>query len=182
MLDCFANFMLTEHLQDGVFDPPLGPMGYQRQLDPERQPFPTNDGYIVIVPNGDPKVVKLFDLLGDPGFLKVAPLDTPKGRFHNMTPIYARISELTPSRTSAEWIALLSEYDFPVMSVADLEDIFENPHLKATGFFRSAEHPTEGPIRQIRPPVRYSADQHRTIGFAPTLGQHTDEIKTRVGR
>ncbi len=40
MFECFASFMLTEHLRDAALDPPLGPAGYPRQLDPTRQPFP----------------------------------------------------------------------------------------------------------------------------------------------
>ena len=110
------------------------------------------------------------------------PFDTPMGRFQNMTPIYARIGEMTPKKTSAEWIALLNAHDFPVMPVADLADVFENDHLKATGFFQLAEHPSEGTIRQMRPPVRYSADPSRPIGFAPRLGEHTDEIKEEAKR
>jgi crotonobetainyl-CoA:carnitine CoA-transferase CaiB-like acyl-CoA transferase len=182
MLDCFASFMLTEHLQDSVFEPPLGPPGYPRQLDPARQPFPTADGHIVIVPYTDAKIVKLFELLEDKDFLTNAPFDTPMGRFQNMTPIYARIGEMTPKKTNAEWIALLNAHDFPVMPVADLADVFANPHLQATGFFQLAEHPSEGMIRQMRPPVRYSADPNRTIGFAPRLGEHTDDIKQGVKR
>lgn len=182
MLDCFASFMLTEHLQDAVFEPPLGPPGYPRQLDPARQPFPTADGHIVIVPYTDAKIVKLFELLEDSDFLSTAPFDTPMGRFQNMTPIYARIGEMTPKKTNAEWIALLNAHDFPVMPVADLADVFANPHLQATGFFQLAEHPSEGMIRQMRPPVRYSADPNRAIGFAPRLGEHTDDIKQGVKR
>ena len=180
MLDCFASFMLTEHLQDSVFEPPLGPPGYPRQLDPERQPFPTADGHIVIVPYTDAKIVELFDLLENPEFLEQPPFDTAKGRFQNMSQIYARIGELTPSKSSADWLDLLAQHDFPAMPIANLDDVFENPHLKATGFFHLTEHPTEGMIRQMRPPVRYSADKDRPIGFAPTLGQHTDEIKREV--
>lgn len=179
MLDCFASFMLTEHLQDSVFEPPLGPPGYPRQLDPERQPFPTADGHIVIVPYTDAKVVQLFTLLGNPEFLTQPPFDTPMGRFQNMTPIYAQIAKLTRAKSSADWIALLTEHDLPAMPIADLNDVFENPHLKATDFFHLAEHPTEGMIRQMRPPVRYSVDPDRPIGFAPTLGQHNDEIKNK---
>lgn len=180
MLDCFANFMLTEHLQDQVFEPPLGPPGYPRQLDPKRQPFPTKDGHIVIVPYTDAKIVTLFGLLGDPGFLENEPFNTPMGRFQNMTSIYGRIGELTPQKTSADWIAVLRENDFPVMPTADLSEVIDNAHLKATGFFQMLDHPTEGTIRQMRQPVRYSADPDRHIGFAPTLGQHTDEIKREV--
>jgi len=180
MLDCFANFMLTEHLQDQVFEPPLGPPGYPRQLDPNRQPFPTKDGHLVIVPYTDAKIIKLFELMGDSDFLANEPFHTPMGRFQNMTPIYGRIGELTPQKTTAEWIETLTANDFPVMPVADLGDVMHKEHLVATGFFKMAEHPTEGTIRQMSPPVRYSADKDRPIGFAPTLGQHTDEIKREV--
>ncbi|HMP46339.1 MAG TPA: CoA transferase, partial [Sphingopyxis sp.] len=44
MFECFAAFMLTEHLRDDTLDPPIGPAGYPRQLDPTRQPFRTADG------------------------------------------------------------------------------------------------------------------------------------------
>jgi crotonobetainyl-CoA:carnitine CoA-transferase CaiB-like acyl-CoA transferase len=181
MLECFTSFMLTEHLQNAVFDPPLGPIGYERQLDPARQPFPTADGHIAIVPYTDDKVVKLMAMLGDPDFLTHPPLDTPMGRFKNMTSVYARMGELTPARTTADWLEMLKNEDFPVVVACDVEDVFANPHLAETGFFRSREHPTEGTFREMRPPVRYSADPDRTLGFAPTLGQHNDDVRREVG-
>jgi crotonobetainyl-CoA:carnitine CoA-transferase CaiB-like acyl-CoA transferase len=182
MLECFTSFTLTEHLQDAVFEPPLGPIGYARQLDPARQPFPTADGHIAIVPYTDDKVVKLMAMLGDPEFLTKPPLDTPMGRFQNMTPVYARMGELTPARTTAEWLGLLQGADYPAVVACDLEDVFENPQLSQTGFFRQREHPSEGMIREMRPPVRYSVDPDRTLGFAPTLGQHNEEIRREVGK
>ena len=133
----------------------------------------------MIVPYTDAKIVQLFTLLGNPEFLTQPPFNTPMGRFQNMTPLYAQIAQLTRAKSSADWIALLTEHDLPAMQIADLNDVFENPHLKATGFFHLAEHPTEGMIRQMRPPVRYSVDPNRPIGFAPTLGQHNEEIKTK---
>ena len=181
MLECFTSFMLTEHLQNAVFDPPLGPIGYERQLDPARQPFPTADGHIAIVPYTDEKVVKLMTMLGDADFLAKPPLDTPMGRFKNMTSVYARMGELTPARTTAEWLEMLKEEDFPVVVACDVEDVFANPHLAETGFFQPREHPTDGMFREMRPPVRYSADPARTLGFAPTLGQHSDDIRREVG-
>jgi crotonobetainyl-CoA:carnitine CoA-transferase CaiB-like acyl-CoA transferase len=180
MLECFTSFTFTEHLQDMVFEPPIGPPGYPRQLDPARQPFPTSDGYLTIVPYTDDKILRLFELLGDTAFLETAPLDTRLGRFLNMTKVYARIGELTPQKSSAEWIEILTANDFPVMPAVALADVIHNPHLVATDFFRQREHPTEGLIREMRPPVRYSADPDREIGFAPLLGEHSEEIRREV--
>lgn len=180
MLECFTAFMLTEHLGDAVFEPPIGPAGYRRQIDPARQPFPTSDGHIVIVPYTDANIVTLLDLLGDPHFLTAPPLDNKVGRFANMTRIYARVGELTPARSTAEWLQLLRDHDFPAMEARDLDEVTEEPHLAATGFFQTREHPSEGTIREMRPPVRYSARQVET-SFAPLLGEHSDEIRREIG-
>ena len=50
MFEAFTQFMLIEHLGGLTFDPPNAAEGYFRQLDPDRQPFPTSDGYVSIVP------------------------------------------------------------------------------------------------------------------------------------
>jgi crotonobetainyl-CoA:carnitine CoA-transferase CaiB-like acyl-CoA transferase len=181
MLECFTSFMLTEHLQDAVLDPPMGPAGYPRQLDPARQPFRTSDGYIVIVPYTDEKIIRLMELLGDPDFLKTPPLDTRGGRFGNMTKIYARIGELTPAKSSAEWIALLKAKDYPVIEARDLDDVMNEPHLAATGFFRKRIHPSEGNYIEMRQPVRYSAMPPRDVRPAPLLDEHGDEIRRELG-
>lgn len=44
LFESFAHFLLQEHLFGGVFEPQPYAMGYPRQLDPSRQPFPTADG------------------------------------------------------------------------------------------------------------------------------------------
>ncbi len=180
MLECFANFMLEEHLQAATFDPPLDDIGYPRQLDPGRQPFPTANGWISIVPYTDLKIIKVFALLNGSDILKREPLDSPVGRFRNSTLMYGEIAKLTPTKTTAEWLDILAEAEIPAMEARSLSTIFEEPHLKATGFFRAREHPTEGKFKEMAPPIRFSADKDRTLGFAPTLGEHSTEIKSAL--
>ena len=182
MLECFANFMLEEHLQAATFDPPLGDIGYPRQLDPGRQPFPTADGWIAIVPYIDPKIVQLFGLLDGLSVLENEPLNTPLGRFRNTATMYREITKLTPAKTTDEWLKLCADAEIPAMEARDLSTVFEEPHLKATGFFRMREHPTEGLFREMAPPIRFSADTDRTLGLAPKLGEHSAEIKATLGR
>jgi len=45
---------------------------------------------------------------------------------------------------------LLDKADVPVMPMHDLESILQDPHLVATNFFPVVEHPTEGPIRNMK--------------------------------
>ena len=177
MFEAFASFNLVEHMQDATFDPPVGPIGYPRQLDPGRQPFPTADGYISIVPYTDDKMVTLFDLLGEPQVLERPEFADPVSRFKNSERLYAEVGRLTRAKTTAEWMKILTAAAFPAMPVRDLADIFDDPHFTETGFFRSREHPTEGKFRELRPPIRFAADANRELGLAPLLNEQGDALR-----
>ena len=46
MFETMASFMLVEHANGAMFDPPLGPAVYPRTVAPNRKPYRTSDGYI----------------------------------------------------------------------------------------------------------------------------------------
>ena len=182
MFECFTNFMLEEHMQAMTFDPPMGPVGYPRQLDPGRQPFPTSDGWISLVLYTDAKIIQFFNLCGAGDVLKSEPFDTPAGRFRKITKVYGEVAKLTPAKTTAEWLVICAEADIPAMVARDMADIFNDEHLVATNFFRMKEHPTEGRYREMAPPIKFSADPDRDIGMSPTLGEHSEEIRQSLQR
>jgi crotonobetainyl-CoA:carnitine CoA-transferase CaiB-like acyl-CoA transferase len=177
MFEAFAHFLLEEHLGDHTFVPPTGPIGYPRQLDPARQPFPTADGYISIVPYTDANLVEAFAVLGRPQVLDEPRFATPRDRAVNMTALYGLIAELTPARTTAEWVEALRAARIPAMPVRDLSEVTEDPHLQAVGFFRKRTHPTEGDFLEMQPPIRYGDAPPLDARYAPRLGEHNDEIK-----
>ncbi|MDX2210217.1 MAG: CoA transferase [Sphingopyxis sp.] len=180
MFECFTSFLMTEHLRDATLEPPLGPAGYPRQLDPLRQPFPTADGFISVVPYTPVTTARLLDLIGSAGFLDRPDMAEARAKGTLMQEVWAETARKTPSRTTAEWLALFAEHDIPAMRAADLSEVTSDPHFAATGFFRPRDHPVVGPMREMRPPVRYSADPGRTLGFAPGLGADGDAIRTEL--
>lgn len=157
MFEAFASFMLLEHLGGQTFDPPLGPVGYARQIDPLRQPFPTADGYISIVIYTHDAWDRAFALLGDPDFIAQERYNVPGGRGRHQDELYARLAALTPRFTTAELLEKCHAAQLPAQPVRDLGDVIDDPHLNAVGFFRRREHPSEGRYVEQAQPVRFGA-------------------------
>lgn len=181
MFEAFSHFMLREHLFGATFDPPVGEVGYPRQLDPNRQPFPTADGHISIVPYTDEAVLTLFRVLGRPDLLEAEPFNTPVGRAKGVSQIYAMIAGLTPTRSTADWVTRCHAARLPAMAVRDLADVVDDPHLRATGFFRLRDHPSEGTVREMAQPVRFGVKLGESTP-APRLGEQGEEIRAELAR
>lgn len=182
MFECFAAFMLTEHLRDDALDPPLGPAGYPRQLDPTRQPFPTADGYISIVPYTPESTARLMSLIGSDALLASPDFAAAREKGQQMPLVYAEIARKTPARTTAKWLDIFAANDIPAIAVRDLQDIRGDPHFVATGFFRRREHPDVGAFHEMQPPVRYGAAGPRDLGFAPRIDGDGAAIRAEIAK
>ena len=182
MFETFTAFMLKEHLYGATLSPQLEPIGYPRQLDPNRQPFPTADGHIAIVPYTDASTVWLFQVLGAADVMTAPEFDTPRKRAERMTDLYALIGDYTRRRPTAEWCDIFREAQIPAMPVRDLADMFEDPHLSATGFFSKKRHPTEGDYIDMAPPVRFGAFPAPHLAPAPLINQDGAAIRAALTR
>ncbi|MEQ8558226.1 MAG: CoA transferase [Henriciella sp.] len=180
MFEAFARFMLAEHLSGLTFAPPNAEVCYARQIDPYRQPFPTADGYISIVPYTPESWSTVFQVLEDPGFLDQPELQTVKEQFFNQHRLYQRLAELTPSRTTADWTERFRAARIPCMPVRDMADMLDDPHLRATGFFTRREHPSEGVWYDMKSAVRYTAGANDSHTPPPRIGEQSDEIRAEL--
>jgi crotonobetainyl-CoA:carnitine CoA-transferase CaiB-like acyl-CoA transferase len=176
MFEAFANFILKEHLFGLTFDPPTGAACYTRQVDPYRQPFPTSDGYVSIVPYRPGHASRVIAMLGDPDFAQQERFQSIEGALRHLPELYTRIGELTAMRTTAEVIAIMREADMPAMPARDIAEMPSDPHLEAAGFWFRSEHPTEGKTLQMREPARFSGWLQREPNPAPTIGQHDGDF------
>ncbi|MEM9396972.1 MAG: CoA transferase [Pseudomonadota bacterium] len=174
MFEAFAAFMLKEHLADKTFDPPLGSACYPRQIDPDRQPFPTADGHIVIVPYSLGSWDVVYEALGYPEYLDDERFSTPRERVKHMEDLYRGLAERTPAKTTQEWCDILRPLNIPCMPVRDIEDILDDPHLQQTGFFQRKEHPSEGWFYEMQEAAKFSDWSAPDYVGAPTLGEHSD--------
>jgi formyl-CoA transferase len=67
------------------------------------------------------------------------------------------------------------------MPVNDLDGVLDDPHLQATGFFTTREHPTEGPVRTIASPLGFSETPTDFRHHAGFLGADGPEVLAAIG-
>ena len=179
MLETLAAFNSIEMFGGLAFVPPIGPAGYNRMK--ARKPMRTKDGWMTMLPYSGDNWCSFFETVGHPECIEEFQVRDPVQRGRNIDKIYDRMRAIALSRTTAEWEALLLSIDVPHTAFAKLAEIAEQPHLKAVGLFPEIDHPTEGKIRQARPPARFSASPANVHRFAPRLGDHTAEVLRDAG-
>lgn len=183
MFEVFTSFMMLEHLGGQTFDPPVGPVGYARQVDPVRQPFPTSDGAISIVMYTYDAWDRVFAILDDPDFITAERFNEKGGRARHQDELYRHIAELTPRFTTAELQRRCDAVQLPAQAVRDLSEVIDDPHLAATGFFTRRVHPSEGAYFEQAQPVRFSAGESANDALMPPLlDQHGAEIRAELAR
>ena len=67
------------------------------------------------------------------------------------------------------------------MVVNTLESLLRDPHLEATGFWQTFEHPSEGTLRLPGLPAAYSKTPGAIRRLPPRLGEHSIEILGEAG-
>jgi crotonobetainyl-CoA:carnitine CoA-transferase CaiB-like acyl-CoA transferase len=177
MFETMAGFVLADHIGGQAFDPPLGAMGYRRLLSRTRGPYPVQDGYLALVVYTDRHWRDFTKLVGDPDLLDRDPrFVSQESRTINAEAVGRYLSDRLAGETRAVWLDRLQALDIPACPVNALEDLFEDPHLKAVGFFEILEHPTEGALNNPRFPVKFAASPANVRRLAPRLGEHNADI------
>jgi len=180
MLETFTGFMLAEHLWGQTYDPPTGKIGSTTALTPHRKPYKTKDGFIAILPAAREQSTKFLDLGGIPdAYNSERFLSAPAGS--RVEIYYAMMREAAATKTTAEWMRICAENSIPAMRANELSTVFEDPHLKATGFFEMREIAGEGRYRAMRPGLRFSKTPCSIRFDPPKIGEHGDEIMREVG-
>jgi len=181
MLETMAAFVLAEHMGGMTFQGSAVKAGYPRLLEGGRKPARTRDGWISMLPYTERHWQAFFVEVGQPELAERYSIANRQERNAQVRALYGHLRELSPLKTTAEWMALCEKLDIPATPIYALDDLPAHPHLKAVGLFEDAQHPTEGPIRQLRPTARFSATPTRVYRQAPTVGQHTSEILREAG-
>lgn len=164
-----------------TYDPPAGPIGYQRLESEYRRPFKTLDGFLSVMPYTDKHWSNFFDaiaaphLKGDPRFASITE------RTRHIDDLYSIVDEELRTKTCAEWSRLFDALDIPSMPVKGLTDLFDDEHLESVNFFERTEHSAVGKVILPRLPIDFGPGRRKPLRGAPRLGEHTTEVLSDLG-
>jgi crotonobetainyl-CoA:carnitine CoA-transferase CaiB-like acyl-CoA transferase len=178
MFETMASFMLVEHANGAMFDPPLGPAIYHRAVARNRRPYRTKDSHISALIYND-KQWTAFIAAVQPAWNSDA-FATLELRARQIDTVYALLADTMKERTTAEWLALFRAHDIPAAPLRTPDELFSNPHLNAVGLFETVDT-AHGPTRFPGVPTWFSRTPGRVAGGAPQLGEDTEEVLEELG-
>ena len=93
-----------------------------------------------------------------------------------------RIAEdLFRSKTSGYWLELLEAKGIPAGPVRFIEELFDDPQVRANGLVAEVSHSQEGPVKMVGPMAHFGGTPLPASRPSPALGQHVDEILDWLG-
>jgi crotonobetainyl-CoA:carnitine CoA-transferase CaiB-like acyl-CoA transferase len=163
--------MMESYLQGGAAEPIGMPVGM----------FKTKDGYMSVNARRDPHFQRLARLIGKDEWLGDPRYADARSRVKHGAELLAALRPIFETKTSDEWVELLSSIDILKAKVNTYSDLFDDPQVKAVDAVRWVENDALGrvPMGTIcgqRPPATGDPLTH-----SPHLGEHTREILTEMG-
>jgi formyl-CoA transferase len=172
--DIQAKFCKAEFPQRSADGTPPNPLaaGY---LSRDRKAF------LVILLDPDKEFPNLCQALGYEELATSDLFATTKARAENGAALFAILQSQFESRDLAEWRGLFRQADIKWAPLPKLEEVVEDPQMRAAGAFVDLDDPRYGNLTTVSSPIFASAGEKRTPTAAPQLGAHTAEVLRDLG-
>lgn len=177
MLDTALFFLWSDSLLNYTFVGDDVP--YVEPLSHEVFVRQTKDGYICTMPVqldewlGLFKSLDLPNLLEDPEYLTTEGVDNEK--------LGARLNAQFLEYETDTLASRMEENQVPFAKINAREDVVNDPQIVAMESLWEFDHMWAGPMRQARPPGRFSQTPSEIFRDSPEHGQHTAEVLSEAG-
>jgi crotonobetainyl-CoA:carnitine CoA-transferase CaiB-like acyl-CoA transferase len=152
------------------------------------QDFPTNDGSMLLAIGNDGQFARFCQAAGRPEWASDARFASNPLRVKNRETLIPAMEQLTRTRSTAQWIALLEDKAVPCGPINDIGQAFADEQVKARGLaVRQACAPevaartSVAAIASVASPLRLQATPPVLRRPPPMLGEHTDEVLAELG-
>src|SRR5690606_15885802 len=141
------------------------------------QIYESRDGHVLFMASEQAFWKNFCEAVGRPELFERWPGSRFADHARGNRELQRELRDVFRTRTTAEWLALGTERDFPVAPVNTPKTIADDPQFQA----RFPWYPHERHGADLMPfPVRYQGEELPAPARAPAVGQHTDEVLAAV--
>jgi crotonobetainyl-CoA:carnitine CoA-transferase CaiB-like acyl-CoA transferase len=175
----YVQGLLAERSVLGIERRPLGNTSFYAAPSDAYQ---TKDGWIVVSAVGNDMFARWARLVGREDFIGDARFAGDQLRADNRVAITDAMNAWLSTRTTEQAIAELERARVPAGPVLDLQQVLDDPQVKARELLRYVEHPGAAkPVPLADTAVRLSATPGGIRTRAAALGEHTEEVLREIG-
>jgi crotonobetainyl-CoA:carnitine CoA-transferase CaiB-like acyl-CoA transferase len=169
---CLAN-QASSYLAGGVTP---RRMGNAHPTIVPYQDFPTADGDMILAIGNDGQFARFCEAAGRPEWATDPRFATNPQRVANRVELIRLLRQLTITRSTQAWIALLETAGVPCGPINRIDAVFEDPQVRERGMRIDLPHALAEKVALVANPIRLGASPVSYRSAPPTLGQHTDEV------
>ncbi|WP_206997836.1 CaiB/BaiF CoA transferase family protein [Trinickia mobilis] len=140
------------------------------------QDFPTADGHMIIAVGNDNQFANFCQALGRSEWASDERFSRNPHRVKHRDELIALIRNVTVSRTTGEWIAVMEAAGVPCGPINSLDKVFADPHVQSRSMRIDMPHPLSKNVGLVANPIRMSESPVQYRQSPPTLGEHTGEV------
>jgi crotonobetainyl-CoA:carnitine CoA-transferase CaiB-like acyl-CoA transferase len=144
------------------------------------QPFRCADGEVILACGNDNLYRRFCEAAGCPELASDPRFLTNGKRVENRDELKRLLDAIFARRTKKEWGELLDKAGVPNGPINDIAQVYEEPQVQARGVRIEAEHPVAGRLPMVASPMRFSGTPLEHKVAPPVLGQHTEEVLSKV--
>lgn len=144
------------------------------------QAFPSKDGFIVISAGTNKIYRTLCEAMEVPELGEDARFRTNQDRVRNREELVPLMSEITRTRTTAEWEELFDKTGVPCAPVNTMAEAFAEEQLLHNEMICAIDHPEAGEIHVTGVPFKFGSMAGDIRRPPPVLGEHTDQVLGEV--
>ncbi|MBU4316188.1 MAG: CoA transferase [Proteobacteria bacterium] len=176
MMDCqvaLCENAIARYLGTGEISRPLGS---RHPLSTPFQAYSTKDKPIVVIANTEKLWANFCRAAEKEEWITDEKYKTKYVRLENYTPFNADMTALMKTRTFKEWAERFEAHDVMYAPINTIEEIAEDPQVKAREMIVELDHPKAGKHRVVGTPLKFSKTPLKIDKAAPELGADTYEI------
>jgi crotonobetainyl-CoA:carnitine CoA-transferase CaiB-like acyl-CoA transferase len=163
--------MMEHYLQGNAAEPIGMPVGM----------FKTKDGYMSVNARRDAHFQRLAKLLGKEEWLADPRYADARSRVKHRDALMSMLRPIFETKTSDEWLELLSSIDILKAKVNAYKDLFADSQVKAIDAVRWVENDTLGRVPMATLCGQCPPATGDRLTHSPHLGEHTREILSAMG-